>query len=342
MTAPATTTTAGGETGATELERQYRHASAGALVADLSDLGRLSITGKDGLDLLHRLTTQDLKDLQPGQGAAAVFVTAKGRILDRVLLGRLADRILGIADPGRATAVKKWIERYTFREEVLVEDWTLSHGTLGLFGRDAAGLVAGLFGEAAARHPMHHPRTVAWQGAEGTLARTDPLAGEGYLITAERSVLQRFRDELLRQERGAIAAGPECLELLRIEAGRPRAGRELTEEFNPWEAGLRDAVSLNKGCYVGQEVIARLNTYQKVSKSLARIAWEGGEAPEGRAALEIAGQPAGTLTSAARVPASSRVIALGYVAGELAAPGREIEIVWEDRRVRGLIEGVAR
>ncbi|HEX9428145.1 MAG TPA: hypothetical protein VGA64_10180 [Candidatus Polarisedimenticolia bacterium] len=342
MKTQASRTAGGQDARSPQLERQYRHAKTGALVADLSGLGRLSITGKDAIDLLHRLTTQDLKDLRVEQGTAALFVTAKGRILDRVLLARLEDRILATTGPGRATAVRDWIERYTFREEVVVEDRTASHGTLGLFGAGAPALAAGLFGEAAARGSLHEPHRVAWQGTSAILARTDPLAGEGYLLTSDRAALQLLQGELLHPERGAMVAGPECLEVLRIEAGQPAAGRELTEEFNPWEAGLRDAVSLNKGCYVGQEVIARLNTYQKVSKFLARLAWEGREMPEGRAALEFAGQPVGTLTSAARVPASTRVVALGYLAGEQSTPGLAVDVVWDDRRARGIVEGVAR
>jgi len=98
----------------------YRAALEDAVLADRSDLGRLFVGGKDALDLLHRLTTQDLRSLGPGQGAATVFVTAKGRLVDWVTTHALEDRLLCLTGPGRSRAVADYIQRYTFREEVRV------------------------------------------------------------------------------------------------------------------------------------------------------------------------------------------------------------------------------
>ncbi|HEU4403560.1 MAG TPA: glycine cleavage system protein T, partial [Candidatus Polarisedimenticolia bacterium] len=130
--------------------QEYRSARESAILADRSDLGRLTLTGRDAADLLHRLTTQSIKDLRPGEGAAAVFATAKGRILDLVFCHRLEESILMITGPGRSRPVAEWIERYTIREQVVVEDRSASHGTLGVFGPRAAACVAALYGAEAA------------------------------------------------------------------------------------------------------------------------------------------------------------------------------------------------
>lgn len=220
--------------------------------------------------------------------------------------------------------MRDWIERYTFREEVAVEDLTLSHATLGIFGAGAARPVASLWGEAAAGWPLHHPALVRIDGTAAVLARTWPLQGEGFHLTAEVASLQHLRERVLGS--GVVPAGNDCFELLRIESGLPAAGRELTEEFNPWEARLDDAISLNKGCYVGQEVIARLNTYRKVSKLLVRLAFASDEAPAVPAPLLAGGQVIGVLTSAAAVPCEKRVVALGYVQDEDAAEGKVVEV----------------
>jgi tRNA-modifying protein YgfZ len=321
---------------------QYRAARSGTIVVDRSDLGRLSIRGRDALELLHRLTTNQLRTLLPGEGAATVFTTAKGRIIDHVVVHVLEDEILCLTGPGRSTQVKDWIDRYTFREDVKVDDRSLGRGTFGIFGAAAARTIGGLWGEAAAGRPLHHAVRVAIAGSPAVLARTFPLAGEGYHLTAEAASLPALRDALLRTPDGPVAAGAACLEALRIEAGLPASGRELTEDYNPWEARLQDAISLDKGCYVGQEVIARLHTYKKVSKQLVRLLLEGSEVLSSGAPLLVAGQPVGTLTSVAVVPGEGRVVGLGYVRDEDAVAGKELVVGGQATVSRATIVGPAR
>ncbi|HKN46518.1 MAG TPA: glycine cleavage T C-terminal barrel domain-containing protein [Candidatus Polarisedimenticolia bacterium] len=312
-----------------DLSLQYRAAHAHAILVDRSALGRLAFQGKDSLDLLHRLTTNSIKTLKAGEGVAAVFATPKGRILDLVTFYLTEERLLCLTGAGRVAAIRDWIERYTFREEVRVEDLSESHGTLGLFGASAASVVAGLFGEETARRPLHAPSVVEAGGARAILASTYPLAGGGFHLTAAARTLPAIRERILGVP-GVTGAGEECLEVLRIEAGRPAAGRELTEEYNPWEARLDDAISLSKGCYVGQEVVARLNTYRKVSKRLVRLAIPGDALPPSGAILARGGETTGLLTSSASVPGEGRVVALGYVRDEDAAVGGEIEVRWPE------------
>ncbi len=320
---------AGGEAsggGGPDLILQYRAAHARAILADRSNLGRLAFQGKDSLDLLHRLTTNNIKTLRTGEGIAAVFATPKGRILDLVTFHLTEERLLCLTGAGRAAPIRDWIERYTFREEVHVEDLSASHGTLGLFGATAALTIADLFGEAAAQSPLHAPSVVEAGGSRALLAPTYPLAGGGFHLTAAAEALPAIRERILGGIHGVTEAGEKCLEVLRIEAGRPAAGRELTEEYNPWEARLDDAISLSKGCYVGQEVVARLNTYKKVSKRLVSLAIPGKASPPGGAILARRGETTGLLTSAAAVPGEGRAVGLGYVRDEDARDGVEVEV----------------
>jgi tRNA-modifying protein YgfZ len=308
-----------------DLVFQYRAAVRGAVLIDRSDLGRLQIRGRDALDLLHRLTTNHLKALRPGEGAAAVFTTAKGRILDLVTVHVLEDGLLCLTGAGRAGSIRDWIERYTFREDVTVEDRTAALGTLGLFGAGAVRVMTGLCGEEAATRPLHFAAKVRVGGLEAVLARTWPLAGGGFHLTADAGSLEGLRERLLAAGDDVVAAGRDCFDLLRIEEGLPVAGRELTEDYNPWDARLDEAISLNKGCYVGQEVIARLHTYDKVSKRLVRLRIPSGTLPSIPATLRSGHEAIGTLTSAALVPGDG-VAALGYVRDEDATEGREIEV----------------
>ena len=325
-----------------DLRSQYRAGRENAILVDRSALGRLLIRGRDAPDLMHRLTTNDVKSLRSGEGTAAVFTTPKGRILDLVTFRRLEDRLLCLTGEGRGPTIADWIGRYTFREEVEVEDQSASHALLGIFGPRAGAPVERLFGREAAARPRHHPTLVRLGEVEGVLARTFPLGGEGFLLQAETPALPGLRDRILEEGKGLIAADAVCLEVLRIEAGLPAPGRELTEEYNPWEARLGDAISLDKGCYVGQEVIARLNTYQKISKQLVRLRIEGASVPATPTPLQDRGRPIGTLTSAAAVPGEGRVVALGYVNDEDAIAGKVVDSLGEGGPRVATIEGLAR
>ncbi len=320
----------------------WEAAHGAAILADRSALGRLSIAGEDALDLLHRLSTNALKGLRAGEGAATVFTTAKGRILDLVCLHRLENRLLALTGEGRAAPLAAWIDRYTFRERVQVEDWSGTHGTLGIFGARAAEPVARVVGEVARRLPLHAAAPVTAAGTAAVLTRTFPLGGDGFHLVAETSAIPALRRALLDADPGLLAIEPGDLEPLRIEAGLPAAGRELTEEYNPWEARLDDAISLSKGCYVGQEVIARLHTYKKVAHLLVRLDIQGVAAPGLPAELRYGGAPTGRLTSAVLVPGEKRLIGLGYVRDEDAVAGRIVEVVTAAGPLPGTVLGAAR
>jgi folate-binding protein YgfZ len=319
---------------------EYRAARADAVLADRSDLGRLEISGKDAADLLHRLTTNDVRGLVPGQGTAAAFVTNKGRLVDLVTLHHLGERLLCLTGPGRSAAVAAYIDRYTFREDVEVRDLSQSHGTMGLYGARASERAAALFGAEAAGRPPHHATTVGFGGVSAILAGSFPMGGGAFHLTAQAEALTGLRRAILEQSPGLLVAGAECLEALRVEAGLPLAGHELTEEYNPWEARLQDAISLNKGCYVGQEVIARLNTYKKISRCLVRLELRDGR-PEPGSRLEAGGEAIGLLTSVAAIPGEDRVVALGYVRDEDVGL-EEVDVAGGARRFRARVLGPAR
>jgi folate-binding protein YgfZ len=325
-----------------DLATQYRAGHEGAVLTERPDVGRLAIGGRDALDLLHRLTTNDINGLAPGAGTAAVFTTPKGRILDLVTLHRTAASLLCLCAAGRAVPLREWIERYTFREDVIVEDLSASHGTLGVYGPRAASVLEPVAGPDLSSLPLHHVREVSVEGQPATIVRSFPLGGDGFLLTTASDQLAALRRRLGATSGGAVPIEPACLEVLRIEAGMPAAGSELREDFNPWEARLQDAISLAKGCYVGQEVIARLHTYKKVSRMLVRLLIAGEAAPQPGDPLQREGEATGIVTSVAAVPGTGRIVALGYVRDEDAVAGTEVLAGTGDVRIRATIEGVAR
>jgi tRNA-modifying protein YgfZ len=313
--------------------REAAAALAGAVLADRSCLGRIRMLGKDRQDLLHRLSTHDIKSLSPGEGCLTALLNEKGRILD--LLQALAggDDLLLITSAGAAERIRAWLDSYIFVEEVMLED--PGGFCLGLYGPGSPALLRRVAGGDWEDLPLCHHRPARIAGAAARVARSFPLAGRGYLVIGTEGSPASVGEALLAA--GAVAAGAEALERLRVAAGVPGIGRELSEEFNPWESGLDAAVSLTKGCYLGQEVVARLHHYGKVRRRLSGILLLEPEPPEPGAQVFSDGVRIGSITSAAISPDSAAAMALAHVAIEAATPGREVAVEWGGRRRAGRI-----
>ncbi len=290
-------------------------------LADISEGSRLLGTGPDLLSLLHRLSTGDVESLAEGQGRPTVLTTAKGRIVERLIAQRLATGGLLIGGPGRGPAVIDHLKKFTFAEQTGLSEITAATRLLALVGplADSALEHAGL------RRPD------PWAAVPATLGDLPVhllghdgrgCTGVSFLVDAERAG-ETWRRLLLSTEAvGGCAAGRLALETRRILSGSGSSGREWSEEFNPLEAGLAEAVSFTKGCYVGQEVVARLNTYDKVSRELLGVLYsvESG-VPQLGTPLFAGDKVAGQATSALRPPGAPAAIGLAYVKKREAGPG---------------------
>lgn len=289
----------------------YRAAHEAAVLVDHGARGLLKLTGNARLDLIHRMSTQAVKDLKPGEGAATVLTTDIGRIIDRVILYAGDEHTWLLAGDGHAEALTRYLRRNIFfNDDMQVQDLSAAMAILGVYGPQARACVAALGLDEGKELPLHHwasPGSHAPTAAY-SLHRADPLGGDGYIILTPADTVSSLLD--------ALAAGPSLpaideatYDYLRIEAGQPRFGRELTLDYIPLEAGLWDDVSFHKGCYTGQEIIARMESRGKLAKRLARL--RPASPVAAGAAVAAAGRPVGAITSAADGP--SGPLALGYV-----------------------------
>ncbi len=292
----------------------YEALTRGVGVVDRSDVGRLVLRGEDAVDLVERLSTNALTELEAGEGAATVLTTNKGRIFDLLLVLRRDGELLVLTGPGNQGRVAEWVDFYTFVEDVSVEDVTGATAMLGIVGPGSPAVVEVATGVAAPELAPYELRVGTVGGAEALVVRTDPVGEPGYDVVVPAD----DRDEVLAALLAVDAApapvvvGREALELVRVERGVPAFGSELTEAFNPLEAGLIGIISFTKGCYVGQEVVARLNTYDKVQKRLMGMRWGDGAGPEPGAKLALDGKQVGVVTSAAESPDGGGA-GIGYV-----------------------------
>jgi tRNA-modifying protein YgfZ len=289
------------------VETGYRAAHEGAVVVDRSRLGLLKLTGEARLDLINRMSTQKVNDLGPGEGAATVLTTDIGRIIDRLILYASSDAVYCLTGEDYGEAIARYLLRFVFfNDDFQVEDLSQETTIFGVYGRRAQAQIQDLFGEGVDM-PLHHWRQKELDGQAVYLHRSDPVAGAGYLVMCEEAGGEPVLARLLHA--GFVPVDEATFEYLRVESGLPRFGHELTEEYIPLEANLWADVSFNKGCYTGQEVIARMESRGRLAKRLVSLA--PGQMVEQGATLTHQGKAAGAITSVADGPRGPR--ALAYV-----------------------------
>ncbi|MCY3638254.1 MAG: folate-binding protein YgfZ, partial [Chloroflexi bacterium] len=249
------------------VREEYDALTKGVALVDRSHLGRLKVSGADAIDLLNRLSTNKLDDLAVGDVMGTVLTTNKGRIIDLLYVLRQDDHLLVMTGPDTCQRVAEWIDFYTFIEDVVVEDVTDSAAILSLVGASVPHKFAEL-----SDVPLFSSVSDSFGDIDTLVLRTDFLGG----FACDLIVAAENEEALCATltEFGALPVGSYALELVRIERGVAGYGSELCEDYNPLEAGLIDFISFNKGCYIGQEVVARLNTYDKVQRKLARLSMQ--------------------------------------------------------------------
>ncbi len=289
----------------------------GAAWRDASALGRLRLTKRDRADLLHRLSTNDVSGLAPGSGLRTVITNHNARIVDLLTVYALPEHLLVTTSPGHGPGMAKVLQRNIFfQDQVLVEDVTATTAQAEIYGAGAAAWLATLTGVDPADWPLHHVQAVEVAGAGAWLARALPLGGAGFTLIAEADHWPAVT--------AALAALPALDDAsyaaLRVAAGYPAWGHELSLDYIPLEARLDDAVSFTKGCYVGQEIIARMASRGRRAKQLMALRLAAPAAP---GPLVADGKEQGTLTSVALAP-DGAVLGLGYVRTEFARPGAQL------------------
>lgn len=285
----------------------YKAAQETAVLVDRSDQGVLLISGETRFDLINRMSTQKVESMSKGEGTATILTTDIGRIIDRLLLYATTNTFYALTGENNSEAIARYLMRYVFfQDDFKIQD--ISSGTVifGIYGpqAQAKAIQAGFSDEEL---PLHHWRQTKLGDVTAYLHRTDPIHGDGYFIVGEGKDRDALWQRLL--DTGLATADGSAYDFLRIEAGQPRFGHELTGDYIPLEANLWADVSFNKGCYIGQEIIARMESRGKLAKKLVTLT---ADAPLELGATVLAnGKKAGTVTSTAVGPNGS--IGLGYV-----------------------------
>lgn len=298
----------------------------GVAWSDRSDRVRLDVTGPDRAKFLQNLTTNEVKRLAVGRGVEAFVTSLQGKTLGFVLLHAADDRILLRTDPGALAPLLPHFQKYGALDEVAWSDRTGQTFEYHLVGPKTADLVRQLGGTPPPEGDYnHHATTLA--GRPVLLVRESPLVDPGLTIIGEAADADAVANAI--REAGAafglVAMSPEQFEALRIEAGTPAAGRDVTESNLPQEVG-RDAraISFVKGCYLGQETVARLDALGHVNRLLKGLRFETDTPPSPGSPLLSDGKEVGRITSSARSLRDGRALGLAYVRVAHANAGTEL------------------
>ncbi len=299
-------------------------AMQGVALCDRSHWGRIQMTDRDRLNFLHNQSTNDFKTLKPGQGCDTIFVTSTARTIDLATAYVLDDAALVVVSPERREYLMKWLDRYIFfGDKVKLTDITDQTAMFSLVGSTSDALLAKLLGDsfgaiAGLPYASHCELEIAGQPVR--IAVGSGLALPGYTLVMDRPAAVIVWQHLTQA--GVVPMGDRTWEQLRIEQGRPVPDRELTEDYNAVEACLWQAISINKGCYIGQETIARLDTYKGVKQQIWGIRLKAA-VPPGET-ITVAGEKVGTLTSL--TPTDEGAFGLGYVRTKAGGAGLQVQV----------------
>ena len=323
----------------------------GAAVFDRRDRGRLSLTGPKAAELLTGLVTNDVLALAPGQGQYAAMLTPKGKILADLRIFALPGTPVADANPALAgrflvdTAARAadnllgTIRKYVnprlapYRDERT----SLAHLTVG--GPRASAMVAAATGVDVERIDALPPYGHLDAGVEDTttmVARTPELLVPAWDLFLPASQAPALVAQLGRA--GAVCAGPDTWDVARVEAGRPEWGLDIDDATIPQEANFDElgAISYVKGCYTGQETVARVHFRGHVNRHLRHLRFPAGEpAPRGATLADESGKPVGDVRSGAVSPRTG-AIAIAMVRREVA-PGTVLRARWEGGEARATV-----
>lgn len=290
---------------------------------DFSFRSKFALTGEHRVRFLHRIVSNDVKNLSTGQGTYATLLNAQGRILADLRIYADEDRLWADTDADLAEKAINTLKRYIIGDRVEIAPSDLY--AVAIQGPQSREAIQRFFGSnlAPLEREMDHC-VVDYESRSARVVRLSSTGEEGYEAWLEAEALQRFWRAAL-DARLVPACGSEALESLRIEAGIPRYGQDLAEDTLPLEAGLLNALSFSKGCYIGQEIVERARSRGHVNWKLMGLHLEAGApVPKPGEVLAADGKTIGEVTSACFSPTLGRPLALAYVRREVSEPGTKL------------------
>ena len=309
----------------------------GAGVSNLSSRGRLLVCGSEAVMFLNGLITNDMKTLAMDSWMPAVFPNVQGRLIAAVRILHRSDGFLIDTESVSLSTVTKLLERFTAAGDFRLEDLTNKTAMLSVQGSNASTLIRQVLGVETAMVARGQVATAQLEnGREVTVIRATHTGEDGFDLFTDLQDAPALFDLLVQA--GAQPFSDETAETLRIEAGIPRFGIDMDETKVVTETNLDDAVSFTKGCYIGQEIIARIKYRGHVAKKLSGVQLEEDvDVASGAKILSLDEKEIGSITSATISPRLKHTIALGYVKYDYLEPGTKVKVVSAEHEYSGVV-----
>ncbi len=285
---------------------------------ELSGRGQIKVTGEDRARLLHAMSTNDVNRLEAYQGLYAFFLTAQGRIIADANIYNLGDSLWLDTEPETREKLLEHLDKYIIADDVTLEDETNNWAIVAIEGPGALDVASQL----GVDIPQTEFAIKPWE--EGFAVRVAVTGREGVRIFVPAADKPKLLARL--EELGIPQASPEEVNVVRLENGRARYGEDISERYLVQETQILSAVSFNKGCYLGQEIVERVRSRGQVHRLLTPVRIRASEAPQPGTKLRAADKEAGEITSAVFSPALDEVAALAYLRAEHAGKGSELKL----------------
>lgn len=287
-----------------DLQSQYEALHAGSVFAPMS-LTRIRVTGADRISFLHNLCTNDIRQLEVSRGCEAFFTTVQGKVLNLAFLFCHEQAIEIVCQPDQASVLIPHLDKYIIREDVVLEE-VQDEALIYLAGE---ALPDPLKATLSSLRMLDHG-AIAWNQWTGHAYRVPLAVVPCFLVSSKAGASW----EAALAAESIPSVSKELLELARIEARFPAFGRDITVDNLPQEVGRDEsAISFTKGCYLGQETVARIDALGHVNRNLVQLSLESSEVPTGDLELQSGDKVVGRITSASYSPTQQRTLALGYV-----------------------------
>jgi folate-binding protein YgfZ len=256
-----------------DVPAEYRAGLEGACLLDATDRGRLRVTGTQAPDFLHRLLSINVRGLEVGAANRNLLLSAKGKVLFDFDLCREQESIVLSTPPGQARPLLEALDVYLFAEDVRIEDESGDHRPLEIGGPSAASVLAELF-PGHGPLPAHSTIELPWNAIAVKVSSLPVAGAPGFRLDAGSEAAGLWQ---ALEAAGATPVGLVARDMLRVERGAALFGIDVDENVYPQEARMEEAFSLDKGCYIGQEVVAKIDTYGGLNKRLEALSVDSDE-----------------------------------------------------------------
>ncbi len=313
------------------IDEQYRALRDGVGIAVLAGRTRIELTGSDRAKFLHNFCTNDVKKLTPGTGCEAFITNVQGKILGFVNVFCHEQCLVIDTVAGQAETLIKHLDRYLITEDVKLRDASPEYIGILVAGVGSEDFLASLLGSELPRESNSHIQATVGQTTI-SIARVAMVGGPSFVLTCPRPHFESLVERLVDHASHATTAvrplfcTPEAVNIRRVEAGTPEFGVDITNANLPQEVGRNEqAISFVKGCYLGQETVARIDALGHVNRNLCGVKFAGQNVPPIGTEICSGDKVVGAVTSAVFSPSLNAPLALAFIRREHAAPGTMLQ-----------------